>query len=106
MKIKVVNNRCFTLSVEDTEFVLNTYIKPLYPDHNFMVKKSNSTNSIYIFIEYEGQRTSVRLSNHPNSYLKYHYISPNTKVVKIVRIIVNSIQLMHDKHLSKILNEI
>ena len=106
MKIKVVKNRRFTLSVEDTEFVLDNYIRHAYPDYTFSVKKSLSTESIYIYVNYCDMATKIRLSNHPNSFLKYHYISPNTRINKIIRIIVNSIQVMHDRHLNEILEDI
>ena len=107
MKIKVSCNRVFELSVKDTEYIINTYIKPVYPDHIFCVKKSNSTESVYIFIQYEKKQKSIRLSSHPgNNNLIYHYISPNTKVQKVVNIIVNSITALHKNYLMDILNDI
>ena len=106
MKINIANNRCFNLTVEDTEFVINTYIKPAYPHHEFIVKKSGSTESIYITVKYENTQTSIRLSSHPNYFSKYNYISPNTKIRKIVGIIVNAIDTMHKKYLDEILSNI
>ena len=104
MKIKVVNNRHFKLTVEDTEFVLNQYIRPNYSYHDFMVKKSEKTNSIYIYVFYDNKRYTIRLSDHPHEFLRYNHITPSTKIHKVVAIFVHEIKLMHDKYLRDVLS--
>lgn len=106
MKVKIINNRPFDLSVEDTENIINTYIKPEFPDHQFSVKQT-STESIYVYIKYNECFTAVRLSRHPSkkNYV-YHYISPHTKISKIVSILRNSINHMHENNLKKILDNL
>lgn len=108
MKIKVVKNRHFKFTPEDTEFIINTYIRPAYPDHSFEVQKSQTSESIYIHIYYLDKTKTIRLSSHAkkNMAIKYHYVSPNTRIQKIVGIFVNSITQMHDKMLDDILADL
>lgn len=108
MKIKVIKNRRFKLTPEDTIYVIDTYIRPAFPDHSFEVRKSQTSNSIYIDITYFDAKKKIRLSDHPNTkvQLTYHYVSPNTRIQKIIAIFVNSINQMHNKILDDILDDL
>ena len=54
----------FNMDVNNVQKLVDVYFIPAYPGCVFNVKKSESTNSIYISVEYSGDKTELRLSDH------------------------------------------
>lgn len=82
----------FKLTIEETEKVLNSYIKPYYKDITYTVRKSDVSDSIYVDFYKNGVRRSVRLSDHPIKTMRYNYISKRTRYSKVVSIFINAIK--------------
>ena len=82
----------FKLTVDETNKVLNTYIKPYYKDISYTVRQSDVSKSIYVDFYKNGVRKGVRLSDHPINTMRYNYISKRTRYNKIVSIFKNAIK--------------
>lgn len=108
LDISKIKRRIFHLTVEDTQALLDKYIKPNFPDITYSVTHSKTTESIYIDFRSHGERAQARLSTHPpkNPNSRYHYISFRTRVPKVVRICVNTIKVLRarivDQNLKKV----
>ena len=81
----------FTLNKGNVEYVVNTYIKQDFRNYNFIIRKSEWSNSIYIDVldKYIKEKMGkIRISDHiatPN--LKPHLIKNNTRYNKVVNMI-------------------
>lgn len=105
MKIDIPSNSTFILSLENTDRLIEKYIKPRYPECKFEIRQSEQSNSIYIKIEYEGVVTTLRLSDHPpKTVVKYCYVSPHTKTQKVVGMLVGNIEKIKKVRLYQLLD--
>ncbi len=104
MKINAAN-KVFILSLENTNKLIEQYIAPAYPECKFETRQSEYSNSIYIKVEYEDVYTIIRLSDHPPiNPVKFNYISPRTKLHKVIGIFVRDIENIKKYKLYQLLN--
>lgn len=96
----------FKLTIEETEKVLNSYIKPYYKDITYNVRKSDISNSIYVDFYKDGIRKGVRLSDHPIDTMKYNYISKRTRYKKVVSIFRNALKCFDKDNIMKCFDEL
>lgn len=99
-------NKYFTLNIEETNKVLNTYIKPYYKDITYVVRKSEISNSIYVDFYKDGVRKGVRLSDHPINTMRYNYISKRTRYKKVVSIFKNALKSFKHQSIDDCFNAI
>ena len=82
MKKEIKDKTKYVLNVEETERLLNNYIVPEYSEFAFMVRKSEKSNSVYIYIENENKHKIIRISDHPHeTHLKSCVVGPKTKKI-------------------------
>lgn len=82
-------DKYFKLTIEDTENVIKTFIKPKC---NYNIRKSPISNSIYIIFYGSVGEKIVRLSDHEAGHLEYNYIGKSTRVKKVVAIIEKALK--------------
>lgn len=85
MKIKF--NSHLDLTLNDIEYVVKNFIRPNYPGCNFIIKGSEQTNDIMVFIETQGRKGRVIFTDKTDALFKYHYISPNATIADVVKIL-------------------
>ena len=91
MKTKIEVKGKYHLNVDETIKLLETFIVPNYPEFQFVVRKSEASDSIYIEIYNKKKRKILRISDHYlDAGLSYCIVNHSTKKIKIIRYIINT----------------
>lgn len=81
------------MTVEHTNNIINSVIKKQFSCYDFIVRKSDRSNSVYIDIFYCGTKHTLRISDHKaKNIIKSTIVKKNTSDELIIRTIVNEIR--------------
>lgn len=101
-----IGQKVFEFNSHYINQIIDSYIRPKFDDLEICVNESLSSSSIYVKFKKYGISKTVRLSDHPNKNMKFHYISDKTSPDQIVGIFLKAIKILNGLVIEKKFDEI